>query len=199
MNAPYSEETEQTQKLDDGTHIVTKSHARLYRDSSGRTRMESFGSINGVPSDEPTIIHIQDPVAGTTYFLRVQERTAQLMSPLQLPNKPRVLKKAVVPSEEMRPKSTSEEIGTQSFDGVLAEGVRLTTIFPPGSVGNDRPFQVVQETWYSKELGLTLFEKRSDPRSGESIMRVTSFDRSEPDLALFQVPPDYTLQDPNAK
>ena len=178
---------------------MTKTPLRLYRDSSGRTRTDSFGSMNGVPSNEPTVIHIQDPVAGTTYLLRVQEHTAQLMSPSQLPNKPRVLKKAAVPSEETRPKSTSEGIGTQSFDGVLAEGVRITTTFPQGSVGNDRPFQVVQETWYSNELRLTLFEKRSDPRSGESIMRVTSLDRSEPDPALFQVPPDYTLQDPNAK
>ena len=77
----------------------------------------------------------------------------------------------------------------------LAEGVRTTTIFPVGSQGNDRPLQVVEETWVSKELGLTLLAKLSDPRHGESATRVTSLDRSEPDPTLFQVPPDYVVQD----
>jgi hypothetical protein len=99
----------------------------------------------------------------------------------------------------MRPKSTSEDLGTQSIEGVLAGGVRITIVFPVGSQGNDRPIQMVRESWVSNELGLTLLEKLADPRFGDSVTRVTSLDRSEPDPALFQVPPDYTLQDPNAK
>jgi hypothetical protein len=51
MNAPYSvmEEAERTQTLGDGTHIVTKTQTRLYRDSYGRTRRESFLNLLGVP------------------------------------------------------------------------------------------------------------------------------------------------------
>jgi hypothetical protein len=202
MNAPYSvvEEVERTQTLGDGTHIVTRSQTRLYRDSYGRTRRESSFSPPGIPSKEPTDIQIQDPVAGTTYFLRVEQRIAQLIVPLRkLPLNPNVVQKPVPPLEEMRPKSTSEDLGTQSIEGVLAEGVRITIVFPMGSQGNDRPIQVVRELWVSKELGLTLLEKQSDPRFGDSVTRVTSLDRSEPDPTLFQVPPDYTLQDSNAK
>ena len=66
-------------------------------------------------------------------------------------------------------------------------------------MGNDRPIQTADETWVSKELSLTLLEKYSDPRFGDSVTRVTSLNRSEPDPALFQVPPDYILQEPNTK
>jgi hypothetical protein len=201
-NAPYSvvEETEQTQTLADGTHVVTKTQTRLYRDSSGRTRREWFANVPGMPSKEPTHIQIHDPVAGTTYSLRVQQRLAQLIVPVRkLPTNPNVVQQPILPPEEMRSRTTSQDLGTQSIEGVLAEGVRTTTLLPEGSEGNDRPIQIVRETWVSNELGLTLLEKQSDPRFGEVVMRVLSLDRSEPDPALFQVPPDYILQDPNAK
>jgi hypothetical protein len=112
---------------------------------------------------------------------------------------PNVARKPVKNAEGVRPKSTSEDLGTQSFVGELAEGTRTTTVFPEGFFGNDRPIQSVWERWISKELGLTLLEKHSDPRLGESITRVTSLERIEPDPALFQIPPDYIVQEPNTK
>jgi hypothetical protein len=112
---------------------------------------------------------------------------------------PNVVQNPLITPAQMRPKTTSEDLGAQSIDGVLAEGARTTTILPVGSQGNDRPIQIVLETWVSNELGLTLLEKHSDPRRGEWVTRVSSLDRSEPDPALFQVPPDYILQDPNSK
>ena len=177
-----------------------KSQTRLYRDSSGRTRRESYVNRPGRPSDEPEIIQLDDPIAGTTYFLRVQQRTAQLVTTTKktLTN-PNVARKPVKIAESVRPKSTSEDLGTQSFVGVVAEGTRTTTIFPEGFFGNDRPIQVVSEKWVSNELDLTLLEKQSDPRFGESITRVTSLDRAEPDPALFQIPPDYIVQELNTK
>jgi hypothetical protein len=39
-----------------------------------------------------------------------------------------------------------------------------------------------------------LLTKRTDPRSGESTMRVTNIQRSEPDPSLFEVPSDYTIK-----
>ncbi len=202
LNAPYSvvEEMEQIQTLADGTHVATKTQMRLYRDSYGRTRRESFLDVPGMPLKEPAHITIHDPVAGTTYSLRVQQRLAQLIVPMgKLPTNPNVAQQPVFPPEETRPRTTSQELGTQSIEGVLVEGVRTTTVLPEGSEGNDRPIQIVRETWFSNELGIALLEKQSDPRYGEVVMRVTSLDHSEPDPALFQVPPDYTIQDPNTK
>ena len=201
LNAPYSviEETEHSQTLGDGTHMVVRSQTRLYRDSYGRTRKERFAR-NGTASSEPIIIEIHDPVAGAGYTLFVGERVARgIAPPVKFPTNPNVVRKPPPSAESVHPKTTSENLGTQSIEGVLADGVRNTTAFPEGFMGNDRPIQFVHETWVSAELGLTLLEKDSDPRFGDTITRVTSLNRSEPDPALFQVPPDYILQEPNTK
>jgi hypothetical protein len=202
LNAPYSvaEETEHNQTLGDGTHMVTRSQTHLYRDSYGRTRKERFASRNGTGSNEPIIIEINDPVAGTGYTLLVGERVARRVAPpAQFPTNPNVVRKPPSPAESLHPKTTSENLGTQSIEGVMADGVRNTTVYPEGMMGNDRPIQFVHETWVSPELRLTLQEKTTDPRFGDTITRVTSLNRSEPDPALFQVPPDYILQEPNTK
>ena len=203
LNAPYSvvEETEHSQTLGDGTHMVSRTQAHLYRDSYGRTRKERFGANhNGTASNEPIIIEINDPVAGTGYKLFVGERVARRIAPpVKFPPNPNVLRKPPSSAESVQAKTTSENLGTQSIEGVMADGVRNTTAFPEGFMGNDRPIQFIHETWVSAELSLTLLEKESDPRFGDTITRVTSLYRSEPDPALFPVPPDYILQDTNTK
>jgi len=202
LNAPYSvvEETEHNQTLGDGTHMVTRSQNRLYRDSYGRTRKERFANRFGTPANEPTIIEIHDPVAGAGYTLFVGERVARRIAPpAKFPTNPNVVRRPLSPAESLHAKTTTENLGTQSIEGVLAEGVRDTTVYPEGFMGNDRPIQVVSERWVSNELGLTLQERFADPRFGEFATRVTSLNRSEPDPALFQVPPDYILQEPNTK
>jgi len=47
------------------------------------------------------------------------------------------------------------------------------------------------ESWYSQELHEVVLRKRSDPRSGESVYRLTDIRRGEPDASLFQVPGGY--------
>ena len=37
--------------------------------------------------------------------------------------------------------------------------------------------------------------KRTDPRMGETVYKLTNINRSEPLPALFQVPSDYTIRD----
>ena len=85
----------------------------------------------------------------------------------------------------------TEELGTRDFDGITAEGIRRTTIIPADSIGNERPIEIVYERWYSKELGVTVYSKNSDPRSGEQTYKLTNIVRSEPDPSLFSVPTDY--------
>jgi hypothetical protein len=81
------------------------------------------------------------------------------------------------------------------IDGVMVEGTRTTTTYPVGAMGNDRPIVVTRESWHSPELRLEVLMKSSDPRSGESTMRFRIINRSEPDPALFQIPPGYQLVD----
>lgn len=37
--------------------------------------------------------------------------------------------------------------------------------------------------------------RHSDPRSGETVYRLTNINRAEPDRSLFEVPADYTLKE----
>jgi hypothetical protein len=87
----------------------------------------------------------------------------------------------------------TEELGTRDIEGVSAEGTRRVTTIPEGAIGNERPIEIVYERWYSKELGLVVYSKHSDPRFGEQTYRVTNIVRSEPDPSLFTVPHGYRV------
>jgi hypothetical protein len=88
-----------------------------------------------------------------------------------------------------------EQLGTQSIEGVMAEGTRVTFTIPAGKIGNERPIVTVNERWYSPELQTIVLTKNSDPRMGETTYRLTNINRSEPDPSLFQVPADYTVDE----
>jgi hypothetical protein len=98
-------------------------------------------------------------------------------------------------SAETRPQMSDEKLGTQTIEGVIAEGTRYTMTWPVNSQGNDRPISAVSEIWTSPELKVTILSKSNDPRSGESIQKLINISRDEPSASLFQPPPDYTVVD----
>lgn len=98
-----------------------------------------------------------------------------------------------LPMKKRRP--NTESLGQQVIEGVLCEGRRTTITIPAGEVGNELPLTIVNEQWYSPELQVYVMTRQSDPRSGETIYRLTNINRSEPDRALFEVPSDYTIKD----
>lgn len=89
----------------------------------------------------------------------------------------------------------SESLGTRNIEGVMAEGTRTTITLPAGAIGNEREIQTVTERWFSKELGLLVMSKTSDPRTGETTYRLTNINRQEPLRSLFEIPSDYTVED----
>src|SRR5262249_60726474 len=84
-----------------------------------------------------------------------------------------------------------EPLGTQLMEGVEATGVRTTFTIPAGQIGNERPIDIVDERWISKELQLVVKSRHSDPRSGETLYRLINIIRTEPDHFLFELPTDY--------
>lgn len=93
--------------------------------------------------------------------------------------------------------SRTDELGTRDFEGVSAEGTRKTTTIPAGAIGNERPIEIVYERWFSKELGLVVYSKNTDPRFGEQTYKLTNVVRAEPDPSLFSVPTHYrTVTEP---
>lgn len=72
-NAPYSAQmvTERQQNLSDGNQIARHHATMAYRDSAGRTRQEVVDD-----KGELKVVTIHDPVAGVTWILKPQDRTA---------------------------------------------------------------------------------------------------------------------------
>jgi len=89
----------------------------------------------------------------------------------------------------------TESLGTQTIEGVTAEGTRSTLTIPAGDIGNTLPIDLVEETWYSPELQTTVMTRYRDPRTGETTYRLTNINRGEPARSLFEVPSDYTVDE----
>ena len=221
---PYSAEAvnETTQTLADGNRIVNRSSSMLYRDSEGRERREETiaklgnWSVEGTPAK---MILISDPVAKASFSLDEKSRTATKMpmagglpkggagmqtfaysrseqgvSVAGLPGESHVFKFETRVDGPSSPSKT-EKLGSQTIEGVVADGIRTTTTIPAGKVGNERDINIVDERWYSPELQVTVKSTHSDPRMGETTYRLTNISRAEPARTLFEVPSDYSLND----
>jgi hypothetical protein len=191
-------ENERTQTLADGTHIQTKFEVRLYRDSSGRIRYESHSltDTDKDSSDQPNMIDIYDPVAGFIYFIVPNSGVAQRRAIRKAsPGRMTAPQTQPAPKAEPGQKPVIEKLGVQEMEGISVTGVRITSTIPAGMEGNDRAITRVTENWNSLEMGITTLGKMSDPRSGDSVARMTSIEQSEPDASLFEVPADYTIKD----
>jgi hypothetical protein len=186
--APYSAEAarETTQTLADGTHIRRSETYTIYRDGEGRVRRES--------GDE---VLISDPVAGMTYLLHTKEQTAQKLPLPGTDPQEAKRKEASGKAEPTKPAgidTKSESLGKRQMEGLDVEGRRVTTVFAEGKRGNDRPMQMVHESWWSPELHVNILWKLSDPMVGDTEERLTNVQRVEPDPALFQVPAGFTME-----
>jgi hypothetical protein len=87
----------------------------------------------------------------------------------------------------------TEMLGKRVVEGVEAEGIRTTVTIPAGEIGNTLPINVVDESWYSRELQVPVMTRHHDPRSGDNVFRLTKINRSEPGRSLFEVPAGYTI------
>lgn len=89
----------------------------------------------------------------------------------------------------------TEPLEPRTIEGLRAEGTRATVTIPAGAIGNALPIEVISERWFSPELQIVLITRRSDPRFGETIYRVTNIVRGEPSPDLFRVPADFRIED----
>jgi len=225
QGAPYSATivNESTQTLADGNRIVQRFSGTTARDSQGRTRQDTalppIGNMSA--ANAPHIVFIQDPVAQTAYTLNLTDKTAHRMptppagvvgktmlgtagvgQPIQMTAGGVTTATAggafffqkqgtVSDPAEIR----TENLGTQTMQGVSVAGLRTTRTIAAGEIGNDRPIDIVTEVWTSPELKTIVYSKRSDPRMGDQTFQLTNIMRSEPDASLFTVPDDFKLVD----
>ena len=86
--------------------------------------------------------------------------------------------------------------GVDTANGRLSvQGKRVTRTIAAGEIGNDRPLEIVTETWFSPELQVVVMSRTTDPRSGDSVYKLTNVSRAEPDRSLFEVPADYQIRE----
>ena len=115
------------------------------------------------------LTEIYDPVAGVALLLDEDEKVAHRM-PVQ-PTSASAGQSAALPR--------GEAIGTRVFDGIAAEGTRLTS----------GPLTI--ETWTATELKIELAVSSSNGYAH----RLINLTRSEPDPALFAPPAGWRVVD----
>src|ERR1700690_2000673 len=201
--APFSGSfsVQTTQAMADGNQIQRNTTGTVARDSQGRTRRDltlpaigpwsTSGSGEAAP---PQAVFIDDPVGGTHYILQPDKKTGETLR--RPPADFREGKDHAENRSERRDSSdvVTTDLGTQTINGIAAQGTRTTHTIPAGKIGNLKPIVIVSERWYSTDLQTNVMTKRTDPRTGETtVTQLTNIQRAEPDASLFQVPADYTI------
>ena len=200
--APYSatEVSSSQQVLANGNVIQRQSQTNFFRDGQGRTRSEM--TMKHQDGTTTTHVMIHDPVAGVMHDMDPLNKVSR-DSNFRVPpagaarqGGPRGggANRAMVQRRTSDPNVVTENLGTQTINGVSAAGNRMTHTIPAGAEGNSLPIQIVHETWMSDDLKVPMMVKHSDPRSGTSTTKLTNIVRAEPDATLFTVPSGYTVQ-----
>ena len=216
---------ESIQTLADGNRIVQTSTGTTARDAQGRSRQDTalpaIGNLSA--ANAPHLVFIQDPVAQVSYVLNLTDKTAQKLpmpppnaagsatpavastfyiqsgggpstaaAPMPMPP-PMALQRTIVASDQDQ--VATEDLGSQTMEGIVVNGTRTTRTIPAGQIGNDKPISIVTEVWTSPDLKTVVSSKRTDPRMGEQTFQLTNIVRAEPDPTLFAVPSDFKIID----
>jgi hypothetical protein len=189
-------------------------------------REESIGKVGNLSAEGMPVkaVFISDPVAKVSYSLDAATHTAHKMLGVgggvsssvtavkpgttvsinrsfrttsgASPDGPMVFVEARTIGGAENSSEKMEKLGTQTMEGVQAEGTRTTMTIPAGQIGNERDINIVSERWYSQDLKALVMSKHSDPRMGETVYKLTNINRAEPLHSMFEVPADYSVSEP---
>lgn len=189
---PYSATARTVTMSPDGQHVDRSETEVVYRDDQGRTRREINGGRN---------ISILDPASGVAYNLNSEMKTAmkRVLTPTSIATQSRApnqsLLELATAQAKGRQNMTVDDLGTQVVNGVSAQGVRVSTIVPLGTFGNDRELKTVVDRWVSTDLHVLVKSVTTDSRTGSVNYDLTNLALGPPDASLFQVPAGYTVQE----
>jgi len=196
---PYTAEYKVTheQVLADGTTIIRETTEVKSLDSQGR-RMTAT-TTTWVGRAPTTHVMAYDPVARTQTFWHSPGKVARVLrlSTTAADHHCLTITRDDV-SVTSAPKSQfrSENLGTQSIQGIEARGRRYTTTIPAGAMGNDAPLVSTSERWTALTAGLTSLTVRdiiNDPRQGKTTRELTNLTQGDPDPTMFQPPEGYEI------
>jgi hypothetical protein len=196
LDEPYS--GIQTTSILDGNNKLPGATTRFFRDSHGRTRLESIFPTSSESSPIIMSITIIDPVSRKEYTLDPQNKTASVfplpgslaagIQPPVTPPIPTGLPPPGMPGvEESKPVS----LGQKFIDGIAVLGTRVeeTVTFE-----DSEPETIIIDQWFSPELGVPILITHQGIGI-DSTERLEHIVRAEPDPALFTLPPEYNRSD----
>jgi hypothetical protein len=199
VNAPFSGTlvTEWTRPMADGGSYALTNHRRIARDSAGRIYEERWLLVpkGSDIKSHMNFIQIADPINRTLCTCSIFHKTCDLSAYRPGASAAFEDEPPPLPGGSKDGAHTVENLGTKNLFGLDTIGTRQTTTIPQGTVGNDRPIQIVLEFWHSPRLGFNLESLRSDPRLGTQKFTITELDTVDPDRQLFTVPDGYQVVD----
>jgi hypothetical protein len=198
VNAPFTGTlvTEWTRPMADGGSYTLTNHRRIARDSAGRIYEERWLLVpkGSDIKSSMNFIQIADPVNRTLATCSTVHKRCDLSA--YRPSASAAFEDDPPPPGRSKDGAhTVENLGARNLFGLDTIGTRQITTIPQGTVGNDRPIQIVLEFWHSTRLGFNLESLRSDPRLGTQKFTITELDTVDPDPQLFRVPEGYQVVD----
>jgi len=214
---PYMAEFKATQMrtLPDGSSIVQETTEVVAVDSQGRRTTATTRVPPQAGQTPETRFRIYDPVAHThiSWSSAGKEATvsaipiaaasqcsgmmlSQIVTTLDLHGKGHK-KRHAHGKETPTVKTTQEDLGLSTIQGIKARGQRTITTASAGAIGNIQPLVSTIELWKAVDpglRGLVLREVSDDLRSGSKMSKeLERFSQAEPDPSIFRVPPGYEI------
>jgi len=189
-----------TRTLSDGTKVSHKTANLVARDARGRTRIDHHELVQVTDDTAPKLTNytIMDPVAQLREVVYPDDRLVRMYrfnASMQA-----MIRRAGLPEPPTTEGVTRKtaDLGKQTADGLELTGTRQTCTYAAQVMGNDRPFQVVMDVWYSPELQANVVTRRDDPQTDDQTSGLTEIVRAEPDPGLFEIPAGYEKIEPLA-
>lgn len=171
-------------------------HGRDCRDSLGRYFRDAELPMKGSTSELHTFRHttIIDPVQGRLVYLNPSYKFGTVYRVLQPPeqqsgNKIDSELPAAIPGQSV------EDLGYKEIAGIRAHGTKIKYQYAGGNGDQLKDRYKTVETWYSEDLKITVLRIQTEPDGRDTIMRLSSIQRIDPDPIIFEIPPDYRLKE----
>jgi len=183
-----------TRTAEGGVSLTSYLEANVGRDTQGRVYRERhhFGPDGIDPQKTIYESYVLDPIAQTRTVCVYATRRCAITS-----YRPQ-LSFTLLPAgsyDKGQRLLTRDDLGSQTMEGLRVLGTLETTTYAPGVIGNSQAIASSREFWYAPDLKTNLAITRKDPREGTSVVHLTIYSRSEPDPAIFAIPPGFTVQD----
>jgi hypothetical protein len=99
----------------------------------------------------------------------------------------------VVQTDNDKRSETKEDLGVRSVTGVDCNGTKKTITIPAGELGNEKPIEIVTETWYAPSIDAVVQSTTNDPRYGQTTYKLDNLQTTEPAADLFAPPSGFAV------